>query len=291
LRVFEVAARHLSCTSAAKELCLTVSAVSKQLQVLENHLGVELFNRTKSGLVLTQPGRVYLEGIQPAMVQLAEAGMQVAHGGRKVRLLKFSVMPAFADRWLIPRYGELLSLAPDFKFQLSTDLVPDDHFPFSFDAYVRVGEGTWPGCVADYICGKRLILVGSPALLAKQGPISAPADLARFALLKHVGMQEAWDQAFDELQVSPHPNSPVLQWEYYSLLIRSASEGNGLALIPECFISKELASGDLVPVLSYSQMNSRGYYFIFSNLKRHDPLVARLRKWLLSHRAKDADGG
>lgn len=282
LKVFEAVARYSNCTRAAQELCLTTSAVSKQLQTLEDSVGVELFTRGKRGLKLTEAGQIYLDCIKPILIKLAEAGMMATRQHLRSQVLQVQVPPVFADRWLLPRYSRLADSHLKGKIQFSTyPLVkPDDTFPYMYDAYVCIGEGEWPGCISDYICGRKLLLVASPNLLLNKPKINKPSDITNFNILEHSEVPLVWAQAFDRLQINPEDVPRSIQWDFYSVLIRSACVGLGLALIPECFITEELKSGDLVRVLDYSQTISRAYYFVFSEEHQDDELISQFRNWL-----------
>jgi DNA-binding transcriptional LysR family regulator len=138
--------------------------------------------------------------------------------------------------------------------------------------------------VADYICGSRMILVGSPDLLGGRAPVRSAEDLLQFPLLEHTDIPLAWAQAFDDLKIKPGVEINLVPWDYYSVIIRSACAGLGLALLPRCFITQELARGELVQVFNYSQESPSGYYFLFSSTRQDDPALNRLRDWLQSRR-------
>src|SRR6476661_6274474 len=71
LKAFEAAARHVSFTRAAEELCVTQGAVSHQVKALESELGVKLFNRERQRLIITQVGREYLTILRDAFDRIA----------------------------------------------------------------------------------------------------------------------------------------------------------------------------------------------------------------------------
>jgi DNA-binding transcriptional LysR family regulator len=289
LKVFEASARLLNITHAAEELCLTPSAVSKQLQSLEESVGVALFMRGKQGLRLTDAGQVYLDCIKPAMNKLAEAMVKISRQISRDRELQVRVLPSFADRWLIPRYPEFTRAHPEARIRFNTSINPDEIFPFTYDAYVALGEGSWPGCVADYLCGSQLDLVASPKLLATQPPIRAAGDLARFTLLEHTDIPLVWAKAFEDLGLKPGGGIRIDPWDFYSVIIRCACAGLGIALLPRCFIAQELGAGDLVRILDYSQRSTFGYYFLVSRTHQDDPAISRFRNWLLARRGEGED--
>ena len=283
LVAFEAVARHHFCNKAAEELCLTTGAVSKQVRALEDTLGLELFTRGKHGLTLTQAGQNYLEHVRPALAKLAEAGIVVTRAKARAQLLHIEVPPSFADRWLLPRYAELADagLASKVMFSTYPFLEPEQPFSYLYDAYVCIGEREWPGCVAEYICGRELMLVASPRLLQRMPPVRSPADLAGFPILEHSELPQVWEHALEQFGLRPEQMVHMSPFDFYSVLIRSASVGLGLAMMPTCFISAELAAGELAPVLDHRQDERYGYFFVYLESRRNDPLLRQFRRWLL----------
>ena len=117
VRGFEAAARRLSFTQAAKELFLTQSAVSRQVQALEAFLGVKLFERRHKALILSEPGQAYYRVANAALSEL-RAVTQRLQESRRGRVLTVTTTVSFASIWLVPRLtgvlaplGERLGLA------------------------------------------------------------------------------------------------------------------------------------------------------------------------------------
>jgi DNA-binding transcriptional LysR family regulator len=290
LRVFEVVARYLNCTHAAQELFLTPSAVSKQLQSLEDAVGVALFTRGQHGLNLTSSGQLYLDCIRPVMAKLAEAGERVAEHQLHAQELYLRVPPAFADRWLLPRFSAYVDANPDQPIHIDASAMRDENLLLTYDLYVRFGKSPWPGCVADYLCGRQLIIIASPALLSRPPGFHGPADLPRFALYEHSWLPHGWAKAFEDLGIRPDRSTKVVQWDFYSVIIRAACVAQGLCLVPKCFVTEELAKGDLVQVLDYSQRYDVGYHLVFAEERKSDPSIARFRNWLLTVQGDGEDG-
>ena len=90
LRSYEAAARHLSFTKSAGELGVTPAAVSHQVKMLEEHIGVALFQRVNRQLVLTEAGEACLPGIRTAFQGLAAAINSISVAGRSGGALAIS---------------------------------------------------------------------------------------------------------------------------------------------------------------------------------------------------------
>src|ERR1044071_4377274 len=118
-RAFEAAARAESFAKAASELHVTPAAISRMVQLLEQRLGVPLFERKANRLTLTAAGRAYQAGVTPILDQLALITAQVAAMAGS-RVLTIGVGPTFATRWLIPRLADFQKCAPDVEVRFAT---------------------------------------------------------------------------------------------------------------------------------------------------------------------------
>ncbi len=280
LTVFEAAARHSSCTGAASELFFTVGAVSKQIRSLEETLGVALFSRASHGLILTDAGKIYLESIRPLLAQLDAATTRALTAHLTKRTLMLRVFPALAERWLMPRFADFLEKYPEIDVQFTTYL-SSDRIETTTDAAIRHGEGIWPGQSAQYLIGRKMVLVASPLLCARLGMPDKPADVFAHTLLQHVEVPNAWKDLRKAYGLRGTRQDRFMRYDYYSVLIRAAISGMGMALIPEFLIREELNSGVLMNPLDMTYETKSGYYFMCAEEKKSDPVLALLRNWLL----------
>ena len=112
LVAFETAARHQSFTRAAEELSLTQSAVCRQISTLEDYMGVQLFNRIKKRVTLSEAGQLYSKQVREALKRIEHDTLSLmAHRGAG-GVLELAVIPTFATSWLIPRLGHFHALHP-----------------------------------------------------------------------------------------------------------------------------------------------------------------------------------
>src|SRR5688572_13786044 len=119
LVAFETAARHQSFTHAAAELNVTQGAISRQIRVLEDRLGVLLFQRVRRRVVLTDSGRAYLLEVRRLLNGLESATLRLMTVGVSANALQLAVLPAVATHWLIPRLPEYLSKHPNVSVSCS----------------------------------------------------------------------------------------------------------------------------------------------------------------------------
>ena len=151
LKAFEAAARRGSFASAAAELNVTPSAVSRMVRLLEARLGVDLFERSANRLALTAAGRAYHVGLVPIFDALVLLTDQV-EARSATRALTIGVGPTFAIRWLIPRLATFRELAPDIEVRITTGGAAAP-FVDDWTCGIKLGDGHWPGLVAEQLFG------------------------------------------------------------------------------------------------------------------------------------------
>jgi LysR family glycine cleavage system transcriptional activator len=279
LQAFEMAARHSSFTHAARELCVTQGAVSKQVKQLETFVGVQLFLRVRQGLVLTEAGRVYLKKVESALSKIEAASLDlIAHQGRG-GLLSLTSMPTFGARWLIPRLALFLRHRPDIRVEFLPHRQGYDFSSPDLDAAVRFGDGIWPGSRADYLVGREVVPVTAPDAPAAR--CERPEDLLRYPLLHHTSAPEAWPEWFEQAGLDVRRSWEGSRFDQYSLLSQAAAAGFGVALVPRCLVEDELRDGRLVAALASDIQSRRAYYLCYPEQKADLPSLVALRDWLL----------
>src|SRR3974390_2331822 len=176
LRAFEAAGRLLSIRKGAVELSVTPAAVSRQVQLLEQHLGVELFERHGRGIRLPGAGEDYLREITRSFTGLRAATSNLMEI-RGSQLFRIRVYPTFAIRWLIPRLSSFHQSHPDIDVKITTSLEWVDFGRDDIDAAIRLGSGDWSGLQADMIARHELLPVCSPEFQKSLGDPVNPARL------------------------------------------------------------------------------------------------------------------
>jgi len=281
LRAFEACARLGGCTLAARELFTTPGAVSKQLKALELTLGVPLFVRARQGLLLTKAGTTYLITVQAVMSQLEAAGHRVRDPGSQRTRLMLHVLPTLADKWLLPRFPAFAGAHPEIDVQFTAQL-GDVVEPAEADLAFRYGLGAWPGFDASYLVGRELRLVASPALLEREGPVCTPSDVLRFTLLQHFELPTAWHEFFTHHSVPRKTVPSTVRYGFFSVLIRGALTGMGLALVPDVLVSEELRSGALVNPGGFGCVSRRGYYLLCPRHRSAEAAITSFREWVVA---------
>jgi len=178
LRGFEAAARHLSFTAAGEELFVTQSAISRQVQTLEEQLGVKLFERRTRALVLTKAGESYYRDVAKALQHLRDATAGVRGGNDP--LVRITTTVTFASLWLIPRLNQFQSKHADIPVHVLADNALHDLDRDSVDVAVRYTTAEAAGKGAVMLFGGTVAPVCSPSLTEIQKRLRKPQDLLRF---------------------------------------------------------------------------------------------------------------
>jgi DNA-binding transcriptional LysR family regulator len=280
LNAFHSAAKHQAFTMAAKELCVTQSAISRHIAGLENYLGQKLFIRKASGLELTEAGATYLNATRPAMAALESATAQLMSHGGDGGTLNLSVPPTFAAQWLFPRLGHFKRTLP----QVSLNFVRYQHahdFAVSheFDAAIQYGYGNWPSANARYLVGKETSIVCS-AQLRDSLPLRTVDDLQRTTLLQHIEVPLAWHDWMEANGCDTSGSRFGPGFNLYSLIIRAAVSGFGVGIVPTCLVEDEIQAGTLVEPLGRRFESPLGYYLCAPTTRTNLSVYRLVGGWL-----------
>ncbi|MEY4375819.1 MAG: hypothetical protein RJB26_369, partial [Pseudomonadota bacterium] len=191
LRSFEAAARHGSFKAAAEELCVSHSAISHQVKLLEQYLGLELFSRHSRAVELTRAGRAYYPVLRETFDRLADSTALLLTPKRQ-DVLTIQLYSTFAIRWLIPRLPDFQTKHPQINVRLNTSQRDVDFEHEDVDACVLIGTPANDDLQYTYLCGSELLPVCSPALLNGKTPLRTPADLAQHTLLQVYPSRRDW---------------------------------------------------------------------------------------------------
>jgi LysR family glycine cleavage system transcriptional activator len=282
LRVFEAVARHLNLTTAAKELHVTQSAVSRQIATLEKYVGTALIRRESRGVSLTPTGQRYAKEVIPAFKALSEAtGKAMRQGTQSV--LRIRTYTTFTAKWLIPNLGQFRAAHPDIEV-LINNAVPDVDFDRDeVDVAIQYGDGHWPGTEADLLFKDELEPVCSPEYLANfPGASNDPGRLLKGPLLVSHYRKDDWDDWLKFQSLAPKAgkakrmsfSTSVLTWQ-------AAIDGLGLAMGQIPLLKTELETGLLLRPFASPQHGDKGHYLVRPALQRYSRKVTAFRNWLL----------
>lgn len=275
VRTFEAAARRGSFAAAAEELKVTSAAVSRMVRLLEQRLGVALFERGANRLTLTAAGRAYEAGLAPILDALAALTDQIARIG-PAKILTVGVGPTFAIRWLIPRLADFQRGAPDVEVRITTGGAAAA-FGADWSCGIKLGHGEWPGLTAEPLFSADLTPVCAPAVSAELRSI---ADLSPHALLRVGHAPDDWPRWLAAAGAGPLPARGPL-FEFYGQAQQAAADGVGVALGLRPYIDDDLRAGRLVAPFSLSVPKGERWWLIYKPARAEEPGFAAFRRWLL----------
>jgi len=297
LKGFEAAARNLSFTKAAGELFLTQSAISRQIQTLEDQLGVALFRRHHRELRLTEEGQTLYKTAGEVLRLLREVAGRL--GSSPAGMLTVTTTVSFAALWLVPRLNDFRRQHPGIDMRLAATNEIQDLEREAIDLAIRyctpkaAGEGgvrlfgelVFPVCAKSVLGGRRL---------------ASPKDLSGEVLLHYDDPERrypwlSWEVWFELTQTQGVKPAGTLRFSHYDQLMQAAIEGQGIALGRSRFVDKWVKQGRLVLPFGKRYMcspaDSRAYFIVPSPRAAARREVVQFSRWLQQQaQAEDAAG-
>jgi LysR family glycine cleavage system transcriptional activator len=275
IKAFEAAARSGSFAAAGAELNVSAAAVSRMVHLLEDRLGVALFERKANKLVTTAAGRAYQSGLTPIFDALASLTAQVT-APASVRVLTIGVGPTFLMKWLIPRLGEFRKEEPDIDVRITTGgaTVP---FGEDWSCGVRLGDGDWPGLTAEPLFAADLLPVCAPRLAAG---LKRASDLKGPNLLRVAHSPDDWPLWLKAAQV-PRLSARGPEFQFYGQALQAAIDGLGIAMGIRPYIDDDLAAGRLVAPFALSVPKGMRWYLVYRSFRTEQRDFAAFRRWIM----------
>lgn len=293
LRGFEAAARLLSFTKAAQELFVTQSAVSRQVQALEEQLGVPLFERRHREIRLTEAGRQMQQAAGEALVLLADAAERIRARGPG-HALTVSCSIGFASLWLVPRLIDFRERHPQVDIRIDANNRLVDLERARIDVAVRYCPAKLAPAGALRLFGEEVYPVCSPALLDRPDrPLAEPADLRHQVLLHYQGADSFWPTGswrfwLETMGLHGLQAAGSLEFNQYDQLIQAAIEGQGVALGISPLVRRHVRQGRLVGPFAQRFASPRGYFLITARFAAVRPEVRAFTGWLEEMARRDA---
>ncbi len=231
---FESAARHLSFTKAAAELHLTQSAISRQVQALEQQLGVPLFERRHRALLLTEAGQLLQRSAADALRTL-ELTTRRIRGLNTSRTLTVTTVVSFASLWLVPRLPKFRALYPLADVRIAADNRIVDLSRERMDVAIRYGSPDRVPQQARKLFGEEVMPMCSPRLLKDRSrPLRRPEDLRHHTLLHDDYIDTTpwleWATWLESHGLGDLRPAGDLRFSLYDQVIQAALDGQGVAL-------------------------------------------------------------
>ena len=284
MHTFEAAARHLSFTRAGQELFLSQSAVSRQIQQLEDSVGAALFERRHRALALTEAGRIMQRAVQDSLERLRDAAARVRSTAAR-RQVTVTCTPGFASFWLIPRLTRFTAIDPDVEVRISATLDLVDLERGNVDLAVRFvprAQGQGPVLFEEEVqpmCAPRLLR--DPAR-----PLRTPADLEQHTLLT-VEMRDApltadWEPWLQLMGLSAVHMAHTMRFTQYGEAVAAAVAGHGVVIGRLPLLADLVRARKLVAPFRSPAASRRGYFITLAPAAAHNPSARAFADWLVA---------
>ncbi|WP_425101936.1 transcriptional regulator GcvA [Tropicibacter sp. S64] len=284
LKAFEAAARHNSLTLAAEELNVSQVAVSRQVRVLEDYMGVTLFRRLNRGIELTREGILLFKGVGQAFQDIEDATRTVSRRGQR-NILAIQSYVTFSRGWLMPRLGDFHKAHPRIEVRLSSSPEAADFDTDNLDAAIRGGDGNWPGLHAEKLADMELIPVCSPGFLA-ENPLDRVEDLAKVKLLHSMARPKDWSSWLESVGAGFTPRNRLL-FENSALAYEGALMDLGVAIANRHFVQMQLRAGTLVAPFEHGCKTGESYYLTWPKDEAPSSPLLKFLDWIRIHFAPD----
>ena len=283
LRAFEAAGQHLSFTAAANSLTVAQSAVSRHVIVLENFLGVALFERRPQQLVLTEAGRHILPVVSKSFDRIDQAlGEVIKEKGRPKRVLKVALPTSFAHRLAIPILRDFRAEHPGISLEIVSKPTAGPDMDGDIDIAIVYTEPRVTDAIHDLLWMVRSTILCSPKLLQSVDR-SDPAKFIAACDLLHVKLEDRPRHFFWEMLARSigRPDTSQLAVQYSVL-------GDGLVLADPLLFAEEIKAGRLVRPFDIWLDEGYGYYLTTHPEDLSNEAVALFRSWLIARFSADA---
>ncbi len=281
LKAFEAAARNLSFTEAAAELNVTQSAISKQIQLLEEYLAASLFDRMPRNVTLSPVGEKFFAGINEAFNIIETATGLARTDADDDNTLVICAMPSLATYWLIPRIEEFNNLYPHLKIEVVSGRNPIEALR-SQDANIALTriEGKLRGIEKQLLIKEELLLVCHPGLLNQGTPVSKIEDIHQYTLLEHTDRPVRSDTWFANAGLNNIAFANILGFEHLFMIVQAVKQKLGVTFLPRFMIENELKNGELVNILDASYVTDYRYYALSPTRYNWLPKMRAFSNWI-----------
>lgn len=296
LRVFEVAGRLESFSSAAIELNITQGAVSRQIRALEEELQIRLFTRLTRRVQLTEAGEKYLAEVQAALNQIEQATSRV-RSRQKRAVLTISVLPSVGSFWLMPRLAHFSQRHPDIETRIVSSIDPVNLHGREADVAIRVGAlpgrsyeqpmprvdltmvQDWRGVLAEELAPDVLVPVYSPRLAGSEHALCDPKVIRNLPLVHTTSRTNAWPDWIRGHGLPPLASSRRMEYGHFFMSLEAAREGEGVAIVPDLLLSGSAAQ-NLIVAHACKVKSAAEYYLLTLNERSNERSIQAFREWV-----------
>jgi LysR family glycine cleavage system transcriptional activator len=281
IRGFVAVGRRMSITLAAQDLCLTQSAVSRQIQTLEDQLGTKLLVRSHRSIAFTPAGELLFRSADTAVQQLQNVMGDIS-AAKTERPVLLSASVGVTGLWLLSRLNRFQELYPDVDLRLSADNRIGDLKNDGVDLAIRYTTAALAPAGATWLFGESVVPVSHPDLMEQWregGGIASDCALIEYDVLHHSWLQ--WGGWFDSPDWEKSRPNGIIHFNQYDQVIQAALAGQGVALGRLELIQPLVDAGRLVILESPrgSVATSHAYWLLEAN-ERPRPEVRHVANWV-----------
>ena len=286
LRAFEATARLNSVSQAAEQLNVTHGAVSRQIKVLEEHLGVSLFVKEGRGLKLTDAGIRLRDASSEAFDRLRNVCTELTQSHVDAPFV-LGCSGSLLARWFIPRLGRLKADLPDLRLHLSAGEGDLDPRRSGLDAWLVFAEPPWPADMQVYeLASERIGPVLSPHYAHYPQLYQAPASaLLDEPLLHTTSRPQAWPSWAQQQAIDAKALNYGQGFEHLYYLLEAAVAGLGVAIAPEPLVAEDVRAGRLAAPWGFTQTPAQ--LALWVPKRATDGRARQLAQWLKAELAQD----
>ena len=288
IRGFVAVARRMSMTLAAQDLCLTQSAVSRQIQALEEHLGTPLLIRKHRAIALTAAGEELLHLASPWLDRLAEYSASLHE---HIRPVTITAPISVTSLWILPRLGAFQDAHPTIDVRVSANNRMLNLKQEGIDFAIRYARSSDVPPDAVQLFGEKIMPVASKKMAARA--FRNPRALLNEVLLELDERALPWLRWSDWLVAMGMPNAKPKAYRHlnqYDQVVQAAIEGHGIALGRVALVLPMLNDGRLVAMDPRGLGNSDYAYWLIGDSRSQREEVRVFRNWIIKEVRDGADG-
>lgn len=260
LKAFESAARHLNFTKAAEDLFVTQAAVSHQIKLLEDFLGISLFHRRNRLLELTELGSQYFYEVQPLLAQIALATDKVRQQSSR-QILTISVPQTFGMHWLVPRLADFQEKYPDIEVRIKGVDQDEGSLGKEIDVAIYYGTGDWADLKSIRLTESRIVILASPEYLARNR-IQSAQDLVDKNLL-HSSTHNKWKKMVEHLNMKDQIDAETGSiFSHTFMVLQAAMHQQGVAIANQILAQHEIDKGTLIEPFPTTLFDEKSFYVV-----------------------------
>ena len=287
---FVYVAEHESFTRAAKELGISTAQVSRQISALEKRLNIKLLYRTTRKVSLTEEGRVFyqhcrgvLDGLDAA--EQAVSNLQAKPQGR----IKLTAPVTYGEQQLLPLVNDFMVQYRDIEVTAFLSNQKIDLIDGGYDLAIRIGKLSDSTMMAKKLSRRTNFVCAAPAYLEKYGMPHSLSDLSQHNCL--LGTRDYW-HFIEDGKIDSGKNadkeknlrvSGSVQYNSGHSLVDAALKGLGIVQLPDYYVQKYLASGELVSLLNNYREPEESIWAIYPHNRHLSPKIRLLVDYLAEH--------